>query len=141
MKTAQQANQRWVNAAGTATTAWTEGINSTTKDQAALAAAAQPAWLAGVQDAAANNRFANGVTRRGTQYWKSQSALKSQSYSLGYSAGSGNQLSAITKILSAEANIVASLPARGPVGSPQNYNRSAQVGQGLHQLKGQLGAS
>lgn len=141
MKSPQQANARWTQAAPSATTAWTDGINSTTKDQAALAAAAQPAWLAGVQDAAANNRFANGVTRRGTQYWKSQSAAKSQSYSLGYQAGSANQLSAITKILSAEGSIVAGLAPRGPVGSPQNYNRSAQVGQGLHQLKGQLGAS
>ena len=141
MKTAQQANQNWINAAPRASTAWTDGINATTKDQAALAAAAQPSWLAGVQDAAANNRFANGVTRRGTPYWKSQSQAKAGNYTTGYQAGSNNQLSAITKILAAEANIVAALPARGPAGSAQNLSRVTQLDNALHQLRGQLGAA
>ena len=127
MKTPQMANQNWVNAAARAQTAWVAGIQGTQKDQAALAAAAQPAWLAGVQDAAANNRFAQGVTRRGTPYWKSQSEAKASSYSLGYTAGSQNQLSAITKILGALGPIVAGLPARGPAGSPQNLNRVTQL--------------
>lgn len=141
MKTPQQANQNWVGAAGRAATAWTDGIQSTTKDQAALAAAAQPAWLAGVQDAAANNRFANGVTRRGTSYWKSQSTAKAANYSVGYQAGSQNQLAAITKIMNAEANIVNGLPARGPAGSPQNLQRVTLLDQALHQLRGTLGAA
>lgn len=141
MKTAQQAAAAWTGAAGRAQTNWVAGINGTQKDQAALAAAAQPRWLQGVQDAAANNRFANGVTRRGTPYWKSQSEAKAGNYSTGYSAGGNNFSSAITKILAAEANIVASLPARGATGDPANYQRVVQLGQALHQLKGQLGAA
>lgn len=141
MKTPQQANQNWVGAAGRAATAWTEGIQSTTKDQAQLAANAQPAWLQGVQDAAANNRFSNGVLRRGTTYWKSQSQAKAANYSVGYQAGSQNQLSAITKILNAEASIVGSLPQRGPAGSPQNLQRVTMLDNALHQLRGTLGAA
>lgn len=139
MKTAQQAAANWSAAAPRAVTAWNEGIQATTKDQAALAAAAQPRWLAGVQDAAANNRFANGVTRRGTPYWKSQSTAKSGNYSTGYSAGGNNFSSAIGKILNAEASIVSSLPQRGDFNT--NLQRAVQMATGLHQLKGTLGAA
>lgn len=139
MKTPAQALQKWQGAAGSAGVAWQEGINSSQKDQAALAAAAQPRWLAGVQEAAANNRFANGVTRRGTAYWKSQSTKKAANYTTGYTAGAENFSSAISKIMNAEANLVASLPARGDIA--QNLARSQQMALGLHALKGQLGAS
>lgn len=139
MKTATQATQNWTGAAGRAQSAWTAGIQQTTKDQAALAAAAQPRWLAGVQDAAANNRFANGVTRRGTAYWKSQSEAKAGNYATGYSAGGNNYSSAIQKILSAEQNIVSSLPPRGDIMA--NLQRSQQLALALHQLKGTLGAA
>lgn len=139
MKTAQQAQSNWTGAASRAGTAWTQGIQSTTKDQAALAAQAQPRWLAGVQDAAANNRFANGVTRRGTAYWKSQSEAKAGNYVTGYTAGGNNFGAAIAKIISAEANIVSSLPARGDI--MQNLNRAQQFALALHQLKGTLGAA
>lgn len=139
MKTAQQAQANWTGAASRAGTAWTQGIQSTTKDQAALAAQAQPRWLAGVQDAAANNRFANGVTRRGTAYWKSQSEAKAGNYVTGYTAGGNNFGAAIAKIISAEANIVSSLPARGDI--MQNLNRAQQFALALHQLKGTLGAA
>ena len=138
MKTAQQAQANWTGAAGRAGTAWTEGIQSSTKDQAALAAAAQPRWLQGVQDAAANNRFANGVTRRGTSYWKSQASAKAGNYVTGYSAGGANFGSAIGKILSAEANIVSSLPARGDINA--NLVRASQFALAMHQYKGQLKA-
>lgn len=139
MKTAQQALQNWQNASSRAQSAWTQGIQSTNKDQAALAAAAQPRWLSGVQDAAANNRFANGVTRRGTGYWKSQSEAKAGNYGTGYTAGGANFSSAIGKILSAEANIVQGLPARGDFNA--NVQRMVQNATQLHQLKGQLKAS
>jgi len=139
VKTAQQAASNWTGASTRAGSAWTQGIQSTQKDQAALAAAAQPRWLQGVQEAAANNRFANGVTRRGTAYWKSQSEAKSSNYVNGYAAGGNNFASAIGKILAAEQNIVASLPPRGDINA--NLQRVNQLCQALHQLKGQLGAA
>src|ERR1700752_1602548 len=140
MKSAAQAAANWSGAASRAQTDWVAGINSTQKDQAALAAVAQPAWLAGVQDAAANNRFANGVTRRGTGYWKSQSEAKAANYVQGYTAGAQNFSSAIGKIMNDMPNLVAALPARGPAGSPQNLNRVTQLDQALHQRRGQYKA-
>ena len=138
MKSASQATTNWTSAASRASTAWQDGIQSTTKDQAALAAAAQPRWLQGVQDAAANNRFANGVTRRGTSYWKSQSQAKAGNYTTGYSAGSANFGSAISKILAAEANIVSSLSPRGDINA--NLQRAQQFALAMHGYKGQLKA-
>ena len=138
MKSASQSVQNWTGAASRAATAWTDGIQSTTKDQAALAAAAQPRWLQGVQDAAANNRFANGVTRRGTAYWKSQSQAKAANYQVGYTAGSNNFSSAIGKILAAEANIVSSLSPRGDINA--NLQRAQQFALAMHGYKGQLKA-
>src|SRR5690348_3234375 len=139
MKTAQQALARWQAAAPTAASNWTAGINGTQKDQAALAAAAQPLWLAGVQAAAAANRFANGVTRRGTAYWKSQSEAKAGNYTTGYQAGGQNFSAAITKIINAEAQIVASLPPRGDINA--NLQRANQVALQLHNMRGNLGAA
>lgn len=138
MKTVQQAAANWQGAAGRAQTAWTQGITNTQKDQAALAAAAQPRWLQGVQDAAANNRFANGVTRRGTGYWKTQSEAKAGNYATGYNAGVNNYTSAIGKLLPFEAQVVQSLPARGDI--TQNLQRSAQFAMALHQARGQFKA-
>lgn len=139
MKTAQQALARWQAAGATAAGNWTAGIQNTNKDQAALAAAAQPLWLAGVQAAAAANRFANGVTRRGTQYWKSQSEAKAGNYTTGYSAGGANFGAAIQKIIAAEAQIVQSLPPRGDINA--NLQRANQMALGLHQQRGNLGAA
>lgn len=139
MKTAQQAQQNWTSAAPRAQADWVAGITNTQKDQAALAAAAQPRWLAGVQDAAANNRFAAGVTRRGTAYWKSQSEAKASNYSGGYTAGSNNYASAIGKLMADMPNLVAALPPRGDI--TQNLARVQQLDLALHQNKGKYKAS
>lgn len=140
MKSAAQALANWQAASGRAQTEWVAGIQATTKDQAALAAAAQPTWLAGVQAAAASNAYANGVQRRGTGYWKSQSEAKAANYSTGYTAGGNNYSSAIGKLMQAMPGIVNALPPRGPAGSAQNLNRVTQLDQALHQQKGSFKA-
>lgn len=139
MKTAQQAQQNWTSAAPRAQADWVAGIQNTQKDQAALAAAAQPRWLQGVQDAAANNRFAAGVTRRGTAYWKSQSEAKAGNYSGGYTAGANNYASAIGKLMADMPNLVGALPPRGDVIA--NLQRVQQLDLALHQNKGKYKAS
>ncbi len=139
MKSAATAQANWQGASGRAGSAWVQGIQSTTKDQAALAAAAQPRWLQGVQDAAANNRFAAGVQRRGTGYWKSQSEAKSANYTGGYAAGANNYGSAIGKLMNDMPNIVAALPPRGDINA--NLQRVQQLDLALHQNKGKYKAS
>lgn len=139
MKTAAQAATNWSGASGRATTDWQAGIQSTQKDQAALAVAQGAAYIAGVQQAYSSGRWQAGLQRRGTAYWKSQSVKKATNYSAGYTAGADNYAAAAQKVMAAIATGVANLPPRGDIN--QNLNRSATLAMYLHGLKGQLSAA
>lgn len=139
MKTAAQAAQNWVNAAGRATTDYVAGVQNTTKDQAALAVAQQAQLVANFNASVTSGRWAAGVQRRGTAYWKTQTEKKATNYSSGYSAGAQNQASAMVKVMAAIAQGVASLPPRGDLN--QNLQRVISLDTYLHQQKGTLGAS
>lgn len=138
MKTAQQAQQNWQNAGARATPNYVAGVQNTQKDQAALAVAQQGALLNNFTQAVTSGRWAAGVTRRGTAYWKQQTEAKSSNYQSGYSAGSGNYGAAASKFMPAIQQGVSSLPPRGDIN--QNLQRSASLALYLHGLKGQLGA-
>lgn len=139
MKSAAQAAQNWTGSAGRAATAFSEGVQSTTKDQAGLAVAQQALLVANFNAAVNNGRWAAGVTRRGTAYWKSQTIAKAGNYSTGFSAGASNFASAIGKIINAEQGIVGSLPPRGDIN--QNLQRANAFALAMHSQKGNLGAS
>ena len=138
MKSQATAQANYTASAGRAATAWADGIQSTTKDQASLAVAAIPRMVQGFNDAANSGRIAAGLQRGGTAYWKAQSQQKQGAYSLGIQNGAPNFGVAIGKILAAEAQIVNSLGPRGDIMT--NLQRSQQFALGLHSLKGQLGA-
>lgn len=138
MKNAQTAAANWTAAGPRAQTAWVQGIQSTTKDQAALAVAAIPRMVAGFNDAANSGRIAAGLTRRGTPYWKSQSEAKAAAFGLGISNGGNNYAAAANKFMPAIEQIVGSLPPRGDI--MQNLQRVQGLALGLHARKGTLGA-
>lgn len=139
MKTAAQAATNWQNAAGRAQTDWVAGIQSTQKDQAALAVQAGARYIQGVQDAYSSGRWAAGLTRRGTAYWKQQSEAKAASYGQGYTAGASNYQAAAQKVMAAIATGVQNLPPRGDINA--NLQRVYSLDTYLHGLKGQLGAA
>ena len=138
MKTAQQAATNWQNSSGRATTDYVAGVQSTTKDQAGLAVAAGARYIQGVQQAYASGRWAAGLTRGGTAYWKSQTEKKAVNYGAGYAAGVGNYSTAATKVMAAIAQGVNNLPPRGDLS--MNLQRSASLATYLNGLKGTLGA-
>lgn len=138
MKSAQQAASNWSGAAARATPNFVAGVQATQKDQAALAVAQQAALVTNFNAAVQSGRWAAGVTRRGTQYWKSQTEAKSQNYNQGYSAGANNYQAAAAKFMPAIQTGVSSLPPRGDIN--QNLQRSNALALYLHGLKGQLGA-
>lgn len=138
MKNATTASQNWQASAGRAQQAFVSGVTSTTKDQASLAVAAQARLLMNFQDAVNSGRWAAGVQRGGTAYWKQQTEAKANNYGTGITAGVNNFTAAITKIINAEQAIVSSLPPRGDI--TQNLQRANAFAMALHQLKGQLGA-
>lgn len=137
-KTAAQAAQNWTNSGGRAATAFTEGVQQTTKDQAALAVAQQATLLSNFTQAVTSGRWAAGVTRRGTAYWKAQTIAKAPNYTQGFTAGASNFASAIGKIIQAEQGIVNALPPRGDIN--QNLQRANAFALAMHSMKGQLGA-
>ena len=138
MKTATQMKDAWVASASKAGTNFVAGVQSTQKDQAALAIAAIPRMVANFQQAAADGRIAQGIQRGGTQYWKTQTEKKATNYTSGFSAGGDNFGAAAAKLIPALQNGVAQLPPRGDI--EQNFQRSRALGLYLHSLKGTLGA-
>lgn len=138
MKTAAQAAANWTASSGRAQSAFVQGVQATQKDQAALAVAAQARLVAGFNDAVNSGRWARGIQRGGTSYWKQQTEAKAGNYGTGFAAGATNFQQAIGKIIAAEQQLVSSLGPRGDIN--QNLDRARQFALGLHQLKGQLGA-
>lgn len=138
MKTAQQAAANWAASAGRAATDWSQGIQNFSGDWAGRTTAQQATMLNNVTQAITSGRWAQGVNRRGTNGWKQATVDKAANYATGFQAGAARQSAAIAKILQAEANIVGSLPPRGSY--EQNKARATAVMDGLHALKGQLGA-
>jgi hypothetical protein len=138
VKTAQQAGTNWSGAASRATPNFVAGVQSTQKDQAALAVAQQAALLSNFTASVLDGRWAQGVTRRGTAYWKQQTEAKSTNYNQGYTAGAQNYAAAAAKFMPAIAQGVSALPPRGDIN--QNLQRSNSLALYLHGLKGQLGA-
>jgi hypothetical protein len=119
VKTAQQAAANWSGSSGRATTAYTEGVQNTNKDQAALAVAAEARLLSNFQQSVTSGRWRNGVMAGGTGYWKSQTLAKAANFGVGITAGTNNYTAAAQKIMQAI---------------------SASLALYLHSLKGQLGA-
>lgn len=138
MKTAAQAAANWIGSAGRAQTDWSAGVQGFTGDWAGKTTAQQGVLLTNVTQAISSGRWAAGVNRRGTQGWKQATLDKAANFGTGFQAGASRQASAIAKILTAEANIVNSLPPRGTF--EQNKLRATAIMDGLHALKGTLGA-
>jgi hypothetical protein len=138
VKTAQQAAANWSGSSARAVTAYNEGVQATTKDQAALAVAAEARLLQNFTTAVQQGLWRQGVLAGGTQYWKSQTLAKAANYTTGFTAGGANYTAAIGKIMQAIGTGVSQLPPRGDIN--QNLQRSASLALYLHSLKGQLGA-
>lgn len=137
MKTAQQAAAKYQASATTAQATWLEGVQNTTVDVMGRAVNAIPAAIQGYTQSLQSGAYARAVAASGgTANWKTKAQAKQQNYGVGIQAGLPKFESAIGKIMQALPGIVNSLPARGPVGSAQNYARSAAVGQALHAQKG-----
>ena len=139
MKTPQQAAQAWRDSAGRAQTNYQDGVQSYQGDWAGSTTSQQSALLSNFQQAVTSGRWAQGVQQVGTGGWKSRTLAKTANYGTGFTAGADRQQAAIAKIIAAEQNIVQSLPPRGTY--EQNKQRATAVMDGLHALKGQLGAT
>lgn len=87
LKTAQQAGQAWLNAAPQATQNYVAGINSTTVDPTALAAAQAQKALLNYSAVINSGEWARRLADAGQAKWKQQSIAKQANYGVGYQAG------------------------------------------------------
>ena len=94
--------------------------------------------LQGVQQAVTSGLWAARINAVGTAGWKSATVARLANYGTGFTAGAAAQAAAIQKIISAEQNIVPSLPPRGTY--DQNKQRATAFMDAMHALKGSLGA-
>lgn len=127
---AAEAAAKWQAGFAAAGTAWTDGINNVQVAPGQLAVAAQPRYLAGVQQNV--NKWAARTGAVTLAQWKAAATAKGPSrLASGATAGMPKYQARIAAVLEAEKSIIASLPPRGTV--EQNIQRSSQFQMALHQ--------
>lgn len=139
MKTAAQSNQAWKDSQTKAVTNYETGVTGYTGDWVQATVSQEAVLLQNVTDAIRNGVWAAKVRAKTTQGWKSDTVAKKANFGVGFTAGAPNQLAAATKLQAALGNLVPALPARGTY--EQNKQRWAALVDGLHALKGTLGAT
>ena len=127
-------SSKWSNRTQAAAPDYTAGVTSTTKDWAANTTASSDSWQQGVSQAAANGRFAKGVTAAGTDKWRAAAKTKgSQRFAQGVAAGTAAYVAGFTPFLAVIQNT--QLPPRSPRGSPNNIQRVTTLAAALHSKK------
>ena|ERR1700758_1149117 len=136
--TPQQGAANW-NAGVTANAGkWAQNIQSTQKDQAALAVAQQAALVANFNAAVQSGQWASAVQRGGTAYWKSQSLLKQANYAGAATTGQTNYERAASQLYPYEAQLASQIDTM-PSGTAAAAK--ARVGawiDGMIAIKGQF---
>lgn len=139
MKTAAQANAKWVASTSTGTETWATNLQNTTKPitQAAVDARSkmQANFSAATQPGGVWERH---LLAGGDGYVKSQAQARKQNYSNGVQQASAKQLASITKILAYEAQAATQLTSKSQAGSGRT--RMNEWFDLMSAAKGTLGA-
>lgn len=134
VKSAAASAQKFVNNAQAAAPAYTSGVQAAGQKWAAGTAGSAQAWQQGVQQAISDGRFAAGVDATSqSKYQTRASTVGAQRYPQGVAGSAQTWQTAVAPYLNTIANL--NLPARGPKGSPANYQRVQAVGQALRAQK------
>ena len=138
VKSAAASAQKFVNNAQAAGPAYQAGVTNAGAKWAANTADSSQAWQQGVQQAISDGRFKNGVDQAAqAKYQTRASTVGVNRYPQGVAGAAQTWQNAVTTYLNTIAGL--NLPARGPKGSPSNYQRVQAVGQALRAQK--LGSS
>lgn len=122
IRSATDIARKWAEVTPGRAAQYEQGVRNPVRDYAANAAAAAPAYAAGVQAAIQNNRFARGVQRAGNQKWQDRAAkLGPQRYGPGVQAAQSDYESGFAPYREAIQGVT--LPPRGPRRAPQNLQR------------------
>ena len=96
--TPQAGADAWSAGVAAGQTKYTAGVQNTTKDQAALAVAAQAKALAAYTASLTSGEWARRLLARGSSYWRSQSLAKASRYGASASTGKANYQSAASQL-------------------------------------------
>jgi hypothetical protein len=136
IKTLKDANAyaaKFANRAQAAANDYVAGVQAST-GQAAAAAAAADKWQQGVSAASAKAAFVANVNAAGDAMWKAGVQSKGQArYGPGVQAGQNKWAAKVQKFFTALKAVT--LPPRGLRGSAQNAQISAAVQAALHAAK------
>ncbi len=111
-----------------------KGVRSPLRDWATNAAAAEPAWEAGVQDAVSNKRFEKGVKKVGTAKWQNRAiAVGPGRFREGVGIAAPDYQAGFAPFHEELSKLV--LPARGRRGDPKNIDRVRAIADALHKKR------
>jgi hypothetical protein len=134
VKDAASAAQKFVTRAQAAGTDYANGVANSGQKWMQNTQAAQQTWAQGVSQAAADGRFAKGVTQTAQQKFTNRvSTVGTQRYGTGVANSAGAWQTGVQPYLQVIAGL--NLPARQPKGSPANYQRVQAVGDALRAKK------
>lgn len=125
---------KWARKAPMSVGDYEDGIRNTQADWATLTTQAAPAYVTGLQASMAAKRWEGGVAAAGTAGWKEKSLAKGPAR---WADGITKSGDAYSKGFAPYADVIRSttLPARGPRGAQQNYQRSQLMGQALNRAR------
>jgi hypothetical protein len=134
VKSISAITDKWKRRAGAASQDYAAGVASPRRSWSQATVEAADAQAAGVQQAISEKRFEKGVTAAGDSKWSAKAKnLGATRYGPGVAAATGDYQSGFSPFVSVIEGIT--LPPRGPKGDPRNYERSAVIGQALHDAK------
>jgi hypothetical protein len=137
-KSAQQTVDKWQRRASVAQPEYQAGVQNPRTPWAEAAGRADANYRTAVTQAAAAGKFAQGVSAAGNEKWSMNSLRKGPSRFVEGVQLSGPQFQdRISQVLSTIQSVT--LPPRGPKGSPQNYQRTAPIGEALRRSFGKTG--
>lgn len=131
-------SSKWTERARTSGEDYRLGVERTQKDWAGNTSQAADNYREGVTQAIAANRFEQGVSAKGTAGWKADTLAKGpQRWIQGVQLSGDKYAQGFAPYHQVISNT--QLPARGPRGSAQNYERSRVMGQALNTARVQRG--
>ena len=126
--------EKWDRVTPTRTPDYTYGVEHPRRDWARTTIASEDAYEAGIMEAVAAKRFGRGVAKRGTEGWQDRTLKKGpQRWIQGVRIATPDYANGFAPFRDELERI--DLPPRGPVNSPQNYDRVNIIGTRLHALK------
>ncbi len=136
MKSANEAVLKWANRAGSAGGDYTQGAQTTDKDQAQRAIAAKANYQQALTESFSRDAFSKGLQKSGKSGWLAGVMEKgANNYSTGVTADSSRSKYVTNSSRYDAARKAADTLPRGPRGSAQNLNRVSAVMNSLRAVK------